>query len=615
MCGIAGVKWGRSFDKKDVEAMVEALVHRGPDSSGYFATPGYVVGMRRLSINDLESGSQPLYSEDQDVVMIYNGEIYNSPELRRQLESKGVRFKTRSDGEVIPHLYKIYGEKVFEKLDGMYAAAIWIQSEQKLILARDIPGEKPLYYSELKDGGVAFSSEVRSLMKFPEISQELDLQSLWDFPSFLWIPEPRTTYRAVKMLPRSHMLIMDAQGLRLKPFENTFAAPASSQSSIEEKIEQTRTLVTEAVHSRLLSDVPVGAFLSGGLDSSIVCFLAKQKLDRLDTFTVGFEQGHDPYHGLSDESQEAEAFAMKLGTCHHTLRVEAKDFQNIFDDFVHFSDQPFGVSSGFGVMAISRLARDLGIKVLVTGDGADEAFGGYSWYPQLPQALGAGTALSPDVSMQHVGLSIEERMTALRSQTPTKRAWAWHYYASESDKKQLFSNDAFSQMSASWNIFSGFKTEKEQWSDLDYIEHDRRFYFPFEMLRKADRMTMAYSVEGRVPFAAPALQNFVKGLKYSDMIQGTTLKWVLRQAFKDVLPDEIVNRPKHGFNVPVDRWLKGMWKTLLEETFAKGSALDKTGLLAPNTLPVALKMSEDATRLNGHTLLCFIVLNKWLENN
>lgn len=612
MCGIAGFKTDRPVPDGTLGAMLAALRHRGPDSEGRHVSGDYTGGMRRLAINGLSTGDQPLFNEDKTVALLYNGEIYNSPELRRQLEARGVRFRSGSDGEVICHLYAIHGEALFELLDGMYAAALWIEPERKLILARDIPGEKPLYYAELPGGGLAFASELKSLSRFPGLDLGLSPQALWDFPTFLWVPEPDTVFRSIKAVPRGHLLVADGAGLRLRPIPNRFGS-GTAWSSDAGLLEETRRVVEEAVSSRLLSEVPVGAYLSGGLDSSIIVSLAAARLPELSTFTIGFENVTDPYHGLADESAQAESLARALGTRHHTLRVTAADFRRDLRLFAHFGDQPFSVSSALGILAIARLAREQGIKVLLSGDGADECFGGYSWYHHLEQASGPGKGLREGrVSFQDTGLDPAERLRALRAYDGPLRAWAWHYYAAEDEKGLLFHPDVRAASRPSARHFEDYRPGSD-WSGEDFIRQDRAFYFPNEMLRKLDRMTMAFSVEGRVPFAAPAVQAHAAKLRLGEMVRPGVLKWALRRAFAPLLPDEVVQRPKHGFNVPIDHWLKGQWSDLVEEAFSPGSALGRSGLIHPGSARAASDLLASATRLNGHTIFSYIMLNLWLE--
>ncbi|KUG29765.1 asparagine synthetase [hydrocarbon metagenome] len=614
MCGICGMFRARAASRDILSAMLGAMVHRGPDAEGVHADGEYLAGMRRLSINDVAGGGQPLFNQSRDVVLFYNGEIYNSPQLRRELAGQGVNFRTGSDGEVICHLYDTLGEALFERLDGMYACALWDASRRRLILARDIPGEKPLYYAPLPGGGIVFASEIKSLVRHPQVGRELDRQAVWDFPTFLWIPEPATILAGVRCVERGTMLVCQAGEITVRPIPNRFGPPVSIGGLPDgEAVALTRETVVQAIRSRLLSDVPVGSFLSGGLDSSIICATAVRELPELSTFTIGFEDLDDPYHGRADESAQAESLARRLGTRHTTIRVTADDFRGMLQDFCRYGDQPFGVSSGLGVLAVARAARDMGIKVLLTGDGADEAFGGYSWYFHLAGAMSAAPCAPREeaVSFQNVGIPLEERVRTLAGYPPPLRAWAWHYYAAETEKKRLFSRPAFEGTASSLRYFDpmpGGAARPE-----DYIRQDREFYFPFEMLRKADRMTMAASVEGRVPFAAPSVLGLAGGLRLDQMVRDGELKWVLRRAFADLLPADVVRRPKHGFNVPMDAWLAGAWRGMAEAAFAPDSALNRQGLLAGDARAVAGGLLDSPTRLNGHTIFCYIMLNAWLE--
>ncbi|MDD5069573.1 MAG: asparagine synthase (glutamine-hydrolyzing) [Candidatus Omnitrophica bacterium] len=614
MCGIAGYKIAKPIENNILEKMLEALYHRGPDSQGFYHSNAYNAGMRRLKINDLKTGDQPLFNFDKSVVLLYNGEIYNSPSLRKLLETKGYRFRTHCDGEVVCHLYDEYGEDLFEKLDGMFSVALWVEKKKRLILVRDIPGEKPLYYSQLSETELVFSSEIKSLKFFPNLNLSLNRQAIWDFPTFLWVPEPDTVYQSVKALAPSHMLIADNEGIRIKKYGNNFNKGAIDLSDYS-VIKETRRVVEEAVKSRLLSDVPLGCFLSGGLDSSIVTTLAARYTDKLSTFTVGFENISDPYHGLADESYQAEQYAKKLGTQHHSIQVVSKSFLDLLDNFCKYSDQPFAVSSGFGLLAIAKAAKEKGIKVLLSGDGADENFGGYSWYQHLMMenlSCNNYEDKNNNISFQNFGMEIKDRLNVLSSYNAQRRAWAWHYYASENEKCNLFSSDFYQGAQSSLRYFSDFKSEKE-WQAKDYINQDKEFYLPNEMLRKVDRMTMAYSIEGRSPFVSPSVLSHTDKLKYNHLIRDNSLKWVLKKAFEDILPNSIINRPKHGFNVPIDHWLKDEWFFMVEESFSKSSALYKNGIIHKDSFKVAKAMLFDKERLNGHTIFTFIILNNWLE--
>jgi asparagine synthase (glutamine-hydrolysing) len=616
MCGIAGFKTDRCVDDGVLTKMVGALAHRGPDSDGYYRDGHYAAGMRRLAINDVAHGNQPLYNADRQVVLIYNGEIYNYPELRRELEAKGHIFRTHSDGEVICHLYERHGENLFERLDGMFAAALWIAPERKLILARDLPGEKPLYYVEPAPGEVIFASEIAAIKLFPGLDLSLDRQAIWDVPTFLWIPEPATVYQRVKALPRGHILSVSDGAANLRAYENRFNREALPEHDEDTVVDETRRVVVQAVKSRLLSDVLVGSFLSSGLDSSIVATIAARELDSLDTFSVGFDDVDDPYHGRADESAAAEATARFIGSRHHTIRVTAQGFRDELDTFCRHGDQPFAVSSGLGILAVAKAAREIGIKVLLSGDGADETFGGYSWYAYLNGAGRNGVRPRTGIiSFQNFGIPLPERLAAIDALPTSAQAWAWHYYAHEEEKQALFAADFRDGLQSSLRHFQSFRPG-QSWGPVDFIAQDRDFYFPNEMLRKVDRMTMAYSVEGRVPFAAPAVLSHVDKLGYAHLVGADgTLKIALRRAFAEILPRDVVARPKHGFNVPIDHWLKNDWADLIDDTFAPGSALHRLGIMAPGAGQTARAMLNDEGRLNGHTIFAMITLNRWLEQS
>lgn len=612
MCGITGYFGPERVPGRTIEAMLATMRHRGPDSSVLFSEGPFQAGMCRLAINGLGTGEQPLFSEDRTVALLYNGEIYNSPRLRTDLESAGTRLATTCDGEVVSHLYRSRGLDAFSLLDGMYACALWDNARRRLVLARDIPGEKPLYYAETPGGGLVFASQIKALLAFPGLNHELDHQALWDFPTFLWIPEPRTVYRNIRALPRGHMLVADEQGTRLLPIENRLA-PASYPKKPGERIELVRDVVTRVTTARLLSEVPVGCFLSGGLDSSIIATLASEKLADLTTFTVAFENVADPYHGQADESPFARLMARRLGTRHEEIRVTGQTFRDSLADFVLYADQPFAVSSGLGIMEVARRAREMGIKVLLSGDCADECFGGYSWYRWLelgyePRSTGA----SSEVSMQSTGRPRRDVLAELKAQPAPLRAWAWHYYASESDKLRLFHPDIASSARSSLRHFETFDPSPV-WTPEGYIRQDREFYMPYEMLRKVDLMTMAHSVEGRPPFAAPEVLGLSGLMPFRDMVRGGTLKHLLRQAFAGALPPEIASRPKHGFNVPIDHWLQGEWADLAQEAFSPDSALSRHGLIHEGSAREARVLLEEPGKLNGHTIFCFIILNLWLD--
>ena len=619
MCGIVGYCWPEPVGEDVLSNMVERIRHRGPDQTGYFRSGSYNGAMTRLAINGLANGGQPLYSPDKTVAVFYNGEIYNYPELKSGLEQKGYVFSTGSDGEVIAYLYQEIGTALFEKLDGMFAIALWDARRGKLLLARDIPGEKPLYYAEHPSGGIVYASELPAFKSFPNLSRTLNRQAVWDFPTFLWSPEPATIFNEIKSLPRASYLEYDSGKINIHRFSNRFdVVRADKKDSWGQLVEKTRSVIEDAVRSRLLSDVPLGAFLSSGLDSSIVTTLAQRELGNISTFSIGFTQdASDPYEGNADESSAAAEYANILGTNHHAVKVSSGDFLSSLEMMSDHAGQPYAVSSGLGILAIARAAHHVGLKSLLSGDGADELFGGYSWYKYLEDlgsAQGQDAVGYVDTSMHSVGMSIEEIISSMSRRSGAEQAWAWHYYASESDKRNLFNVEAFADCKSSIRHFEAFKSST-RWQPIDFIHQDRQFYLPFEMMVKLDRMTMSYAIEGRAPFVAPAVQSFASSLSFSQLVKNGSLKPLLREAFSDILPKGVIARPKHGFRVPIDNWLSGDWKYLVHHTFSSDSALSKAGFLGHDSLEVANEMLENRSKVNGHTLFCYVMLNIWMERS
>ena len=615
MCGIAGVISKYPIEEEAVGKMLFSMRHRGPDDTGYFLTKNASVGMCRLSINDVENGRQPFCNETGSVTVLYNGEIYNAPKLRKILREKGHSFGSRCDGEVIAHLYEEKGENFVSWLDGMFAIFLYDRTEDKFILARDIPGEKPLYYGRLPCGGIVFASEIKAIRAAGLINLSLNRQAIWDMPTFLWVPEPETIFNEIRALPRSTYIVICRYSITEKSYR--FAhRPSIDYSNEKDILELTRSLVEDSVRLRVLSDVPVGAFLSGGIDSSIICTLAAQELGELHTFTASLEnEESNPYYGHLDESPLAERYAATIGSKHHKVRLSEKSCRQLLDKLIYCADQPFAVSSGLGVLAIAQEAKDHDVRVLLTGDGADELFGGYSWYQHLPPsaAVHSENPATHDISARTISLSKKERRSAIRRHLAPKQAWAWHYYASEEDKRSLFNEEYFSGLiESSLRIFERYKKDRK-WDRMDFIVQDRECYLPFEMLRKIDQMTMAFSVEGRSPFVSPLILSHVENLQYTDLIKKDMGKVCLREAFADILPRQIIKRPKHGFNIPIDKWLKAEWGFLLERTFCRGSALYELGIIHQESAEEALRMLHSTTCLYGDVLFCYIILNLWLE--
>ncbi len=614
MCGIAGI-YGTDPNKIiSLNKMLSKLHHRGPDENGIYNSDEYCSGIKRLSINDLSGGSQPLFNRDRSIVVVYNGEIYNYHKLRINLEKKNYKFRTNSDGEVIAHLYDEVGEKVFDYLDGMFAISIWDNNKKILYLARDTAGEKPIYYMR-KNGQFIFSSEIKSIQSTFLQDLTINSQSIWDMPTFLWIPEPNTIYEEISALPKGNYLKFSGDDSLIKPINCNFVRDDITEELAKNPIKITREIVEEAIVSRLLSDVPIGCFLSGGLDSTIVSIIASERVEKLSTFNIAFENITDPYHGMADESEDAESTAKKINSQHHKIFVNEDIFYESLQEFSYYGDQPFAVSSGMGIYIISKEAKKNGVKVLLSGDGADECFGGYSWYPFISKICGESHTTSKTDQAYSLQNSLDSKkylIDKIKNLTTAEKAYSLHYYAHELEKSKIFSKDFQGQAKLSSLRYFESISEKVP---KNFIDHDRNFYFPNEMLCKMDRMTMANSVEGRAPFASVNILELSKKISLKNMINNNKLKWILREAFKDLLPKEVYVRKKHGFNIPIDHWIKGKWNDLVLHTFSSESQLYKRNLIHGGSMDYVKKMINDEKRLNGHTLFSYIMLNLWLENN
>lgn len=584
MCAIAGFY----SDNKSFEVLADMLAKmetRGPDASYTYHNFGFYAGMNRLSINDVEHGEQPFKNHDSSIMVFFNGEIYNYPQLKIELESDGVMFKTHCDGEILPYLFIKYGIDFLNKLDGMFGICIYDKNKRQILLARDIMGEKPLYYVKTPNS-FAFSTLIAPLCLQ---DSTINPRAIWDFLTFGFIPEPQTIFDNIQALPKGTYGVYDIN--RAEFFIQSFIKQTQRNFSIEFEntddslLRITKQIVQESIFDRLLSDVKVGAFLSGGLDSSIVVSIAKQRCATLETFNIAFADNVDPYCGFADESEFAQIIAKHVGLNHHEIRVDSKNYQDYLQDFIASIDQPYGAISGIGIKMIARFARELGIKVLLSGDGADEMFGGYAWYPKL-------------------------QFNDPRYITQEKPK-GWHYYAFESEKRAFLSKDMFS---FGGNYFESLHYFPASSSPIDSIQFDRNFYLPFEMMTKLDRMTMSEGVEGRACFVSPKIFAFIQQLDYQSLLRHGT-KWLLRESFRDILPQKIVMREKHGFNPPIDYWLHHAWRPLLLEAFAPQSALNRLGILSTNVEQDFMPIFDKSERRFGNIAFFLVVLNLWLEQH
>lgn len=612
MCGIAGYLQIAAPQVGTLQAMTESLRHRGPDSSSFYSDQGLGIGVCRLAIGGTPDGDQPFFDRTGGAVLVYDGEIYNGDCLREELEARGHRFRTASTGELIYRLWHEHGIEAFERLDGMYAVALWLPRSRSLVLARDRVGQKPLHYASLDGGGIAFASEIRALLRHPGVDPQPDRQAAWDMPTLLWVPEPATIHRFIYALPRGQILTTDGCCHVLANVPERVAEQHDTQNP-HRLVADIRRRVEQAVEDRLPQEARAGCFLSGGLDSSIVATIAARRLPSLETFCIGFSRDTDSRYGVADESPTAARLARQLGTRHHTIQLTAERARSALEFLFQHSDEPFAVSSGLGLMEVGRRARRLGIGVLLSGDGADELFGGSPSYLTAEGAM-ANTCGSPPASESRTpagALAWLERMRRLDSGTAAQRVPVLGYHAAEQHKALLFEPDFTEGLSTSLRWFGA--GDGRAWPPQRYLDHDREVFLPNETLRKLDRMTMACSVVGRAPFVASPLLDLSSVLRIEVLLGPGGGKRILRWAFSDLLPDEVLLRPKQGFAVPVDRWLAGPWSDLLERGLGPDSALRRNRWIRRDALERARAMLADPERSLGHTLLSFIALSFWLE--
>jgi asparagine synthase (glutamine-hydrolysing) len=558
MCGIAGiVRWdGAPVPEQDIRSMCAAIVHRGPDDEGVYLADGVALGQRRLSIIDLEGGHQPLSNEDGTVWIVFNGEIYNYGELRRDLERRGHVFRTNSDTETIVHLYEDEGARCVERLRGMFAFAIWDERRHQLLLARDRLGIKPLYFAE-RDGELIFASELKPILQLTRVPRTIDWGAAHHLFTFLSTPSTASIVEGIAKLEPARTAVASRKSprLRVETYWDVQFQP-NERASEAELIEQLRDLLTESVTLHQVSDVPVGAFLSGGIDSSAVVALMS-KSTSLKTFSIGFAESS--FNELPHARQVAKVF----GTDHHDL-VLNPDVVQIVEDLTWYLDEPFGDTSAIPTFMVSKLASSH-VKVVLSGDGGDEVFAGYDKYvverrerayDRVPRPLraiaGAIGRLMPE------GVTGRRFLRHLALDGPRRYLDASSMFRHD-EIRRLFTMDASARMLRHDPHSESMAALREYGHDwLAAVQYrDLHTYLPLDILTKVDRATMAHSLEARPPLVDHRLAEFAATIPATYRLRGGTTKYLFKQAMRGILPDAIIDRPKHGFAVPIARWLRG----------------------------------------------------------
>jgi len=617
MCGICGVVAGEREGTPDLEAvarMSRRLAHRGPDDEGLFHAGPAALAARRLSIIDLEHGHQPIANEDGSVIAVQNGEIYNYRELKRELQGRGHAFRTDCDTEVIVHLYEEHGEGFLERLRGMFAIAVWDAPRQRLLLARDRFGIKPLYY-RLAGGGVSFASELKAMLEQPGFSREIDPHAVSAYLAFNSIPAPLTIFAEARKLPPGHLLAWRGGEAELRRYARPAPDAASDvrREPARELAAELRDVLEDSVRAHLVADVPVGVLLSGGVDSGgLVALAAGQSDERLRTFSVGFEES-----GF-DELGRARLVARRYDTDHHEL-ILRPDAVDLLPKLVEAFDEPFGDSSALPTYLVSQLAAGE-VKVALSGEGGDELFGGYHTYvadllaPRIGRlaALAAPLAEALPSSDARVGFDYKAKRfaRAAADPDPLTRHHGW---------KEIFSPTARTALLGRADGWDPVDVYRERYAETVGAEPlarlqdvDLGIYLVDDLLVKTDRLSMAHSLELRVPFLDQRVAELAMALPTSLKVRGFAKKRLLRRALAPLLPREVVRGRKQGFSIPIAAWLRGPLEPFAREVLAP-SALARQGLLDPAAVGDLLDRHCSAREDLSRQLWGLMALTLWFD--
>ena len=569
MCGIFGrLSANHQPDNKNVyDQYLETLQHRGPDDTGSWSGIGVYIGMRRLSIIDLDGGQQPIWNEDHSCCIVFNGEIYNFQDLRPQLEQKGHIFRTQSDTEVILHAYEEWGVDCLQRFNGMFALAIWDAPKQLLFLARDRIGEKPLYYYRAKDR-LIFASEIKAILADPSVPRQLNLRGLINFVTFGHAVAPETIYQGMyKLLPGHFLLAQDGQ-IQIKQYWDVGDEPQISNEKPLKEEQYAKHLIdlfADSVHRRMIADVPVGAFLSGGLDSSaIVALMKKNASGPVKTFSLGFQMG-----GAYNELPDARRIAEYLGTEHYELRVESLDLIQTLQKLIYHYDEPFGDAAGFPVYLLSQFARQH-VKVVLTGDGGDELFGGYRRY--VADQFASVYQNLPNIVTQQMVPGLLEGLPRMRRfkqmarslpiTDPARRYASWLYVFSPEMQSELLQSDivdATEDYDPVWPYPLHYNKlvsiPADHLNRIMYV--DLKTWLVDGYMEKTDKATMAAGLEARLPLLDHRLVELAFQIPSQYKIKRGTTKRILKLAVRHLVPAEVLTKPKHGFAVPTDPWFRG----------------------------------------------------------
>ena len=581
ICGLVSLDGASAPDPAVLAAMNETLVHRGPDSDGSVIDGPCGLAMRRLSIIDLAGGDQPIANEDGRIQVIQNGEIYNYRELMDELRGRGHTFSTHSDTEVMVHLYEEEGPAFVDRLRGMFALALWDSRDGRLVLSRDRFGIKPLYY-RVAGGQLSFASELKALLRQPGFSREIDPQALEAYLAFNSIPAPLTIFTEAHKLPAGHTLVAERGEVTLSRYARPEPVPAERVRTESDDVlaEEIRERLRDSVRAHLVSDVPVGVLLSGGIDSSALTALAAAESGyRVSTFSIGFEESS------FDELGQARVVAERYGTDHHEL-ILRPDAVDLLPRLVEAFDEPFGDSSALPTYLVSGLAADT-VKVVLSGEGGDELFGGYYTYVAdrlAPRVGRAAPFLRPLVerlpsSSAKVSFDYKaKRFVRGAHLPPVERHHAWKEIFTPEEQEQLL---AAGRISDPLDVYRARYAETEGAQELARLQDlDLGIYLVDDLLVKTDRSSMAHSLEARVPFLDPVVAEIALALETKQKVKGFSKKRLLRQAMEPLVPREIIRGRKQGFSIPVAAWLRGELGPFARDVLSP-EAVERQGYLDP----------------------------------
>ena len=628
MCGITG--WANldartpppEGAKQLLHSMCERMVHRGPDAEGLLVSTGVALGMRRLAIIDLVTGEQPAFNEDHSVAVVLNGEIYNYRELRADLESRGHSFRSASDTEVLPHLYEEYGKNMVQHLNGMFAFALWDATQQRLFIARDRFGEKPLYWGTFGNQ-LLFASEPKVLLAHPDVRPGLNLNALRQYLSFDYIPAPLSIYEGINKLPAAHTLTLEAGHAAVEPYwclSYRTKQPVPDEAEAAKRLEE---LLAESVRMRLVSDVPLGVLLSGGVDSSAVAaFAVRASSEPVKTFSISFSESS------FDESSYARSVAKYLGTDHHEERLSSNLAANLIGEIGSWMDEPFSDPSLVPTYLLSRFTRKH-VTVALGGDGGDELFAGYQmyrghhWaeiYTRLPALLKRGL-IEPLVHWLPVktkNLSLDYK--AVRFVTGVKydlvtRHHVWFGSFTPEQQEQLLTADALA--TSDGDIYRDARRMVSECDAETLVERmqnlDTQLYLAEDILTKVDRASMAVSLEVRAPFLDPSVAEFAASLPANYKLRGGKSKYILKRAVADLLPPFVTRRSKKGFGVPVAEWLKGKLKPLARDLLSP-ERVRRAGVFNPEYVTRLQDEHERGVANHRKLLWTLLMFELWHES-